>query len=260
MDKPKILYKYEPISEYSLRNLKNASLFFNAPISFNDPFDCSLLSESLEYGDEYVVNLYNNNIDLGNIHAESVDNIASIPYLFKSQVDNSLKGAVDEIQNRHLNGIGCTCFSETNKDILMWSHYTKGHRGFCLEFDTSCELFEKVFKVSYSRDYPKINPVDLVLNKYSALERSRLTHLLTKYKCWHYEKEWRAFHEEPNKLYTYPVEALKAVYFGIATKKTDIETICLILSGQCNDVKFYRGYKNKSKYEIDFFELHIHHT
>ena len=214
-----------------------------------------MLSESLEYNDEGVIKLYNHHIKLGNISDELVDNIASVPSVFKSQVDNALKKAVAEIQHRHLNSIGCTCFSETNKDILMWSHYTKGHKGFCLEFDTSCELFEKCFNVSYSRDYPKLNPVDLVLNKSSAFERSWLTHLLTKHESWYYEKEWRAFHEEPNKLYTYPLEVLKAVYFGIAIEETDIEIICLILLGQCKNIKFYRGHKNISKYEIDFSEF-----
>ena len=39
MDKPKRLYKYQPVSQYSLRNLKNNHIYFNHPNDFNDPFD-----------------------------------------------------------------------------------------------------------------------------------------------------------------------------------------------------------------------------
>jgi hypothetical protein len=79
--------------------------------------------------------------------------------------------------------------------------------------------------------------------------------LLTKYKCWEYEKEWRAVHQEPRKLYTYPVDALKAVYFGIAVNKADIEIICLILQGQNEDTKFFKCEKSKKDYEISFSEF-----
>lgn len=39
MDRPKKIYKYQPISQYSLRNLKNNHIYFNSPRNFNDPFD-----------------------------------------------------------------------------------------------------------------------------------------------------------------------------------------------------------------------------
>lgn len=39
MDQPKKIYKYQPISQYSLRNLKNNHIYFNSPRNFNDPFD-----------------------------------------------------------------------------------------------------------------------------------------------------------------------------------------------------------------------------
>ena len=41
MDKPKRLFKYQPVSQYSLRNLKNSHIYFNHPYDFNDPFDTS---------------------------------------------------------------------------------------------------------------------------------------------------------------------------------------------------------------------------
>ena len=138
----------------------------------------------------------------------------------------------------------------------MWSHYADGHRGICLEFDTSCDLFDKVYEVSYSDEYPAMNPIELVLTKDpDSIDREALKPLLTKYKCWEYEKEWRAFHKEPRTLFTYPVDALKAVYFGVAVDTADIEIVCLILMGQNENIRFYRGFKSKTKYELYFSEF-----
>lgn len=40
-----------------------------------------------------------------------------------------------------------TCFSETNKEFLMWSHYASGHKGLCLEFTlTNSGKFPYVIK------------------------------------------------------------------------------------------------------------------
>ena len=42
------------------------------------------------------------------------------------------------------------CFSETNADLLMWSHYAQQHKGFCVEYDLqklmpeNCSLFDPI--------------------------------------------------------------------------------------------------------------------
>jgi len=39
MTKPEKVYKYQSLTQYSLRNLKNNHIYFNSPSNFNDPFD-----------------------------------------------------------------------------------------------------------------------------------------------------------------------------------------------------------------------------
>ncbi len=254
---PKVLYKYEPINEYSLRNIKNATLFFNAPASFNDPFDCSLNEASFVYGDNDRIELFNylqSTGRLGNVaHVKHVD---EIPARFKEQVEAAIIGCIPEIEDKQLNRYGCTCFSELNNHILMWSHYANSHKGMCLEFDTSFDPFTRVFPVQYSPNFPQINPVKMITNfGTDVIYRESVKPLLTKYECWEYEAEWRLFHVEPRKLYGYPVEALKAVYFGTQVDLADLEIVCLVLQGQCKDVRFYRAQKGKLRYEIEFVEF-----
>jgi len=62
------------------------------------------------------------------------------------------------------------------------------------------------------------------------------------------------FHEEPNKEFGY-LGALKAVYFGLSVNSADLEIACLTLQGQSKDIKFYKAYKDKSKYSLAFEEF-----
>ena len=47
---------------------------------------------------------------------------------------------IERIVNKFLNNSYVTCFSETNDDFLMWSHYASKHSGICLEFNLDNEF------------------------------------------------------------------------------------------------------------------------
>ena len=257
---PPVIYKYESFNNYSLSNLKNAQIFLNRPVDFNDPFDCSLVRESFSYCDEDLILFYNLVVTdkLTSLGLEKppgsnkpVESIEDVPGEFKALVDKTSKEFAEEKQKQYLYRTGCSCFSEINDNLLMWSHYSDGHRGFCLEFDTSFNPFNKALKVGYSDSFPRINPIKMLIDGRDDT-RSALAPLLTKYSCWDYEKEWRLYHREPRKLFVYEVDALKAVYFGASIEYSHFEIICLILQGQNPNVAFYKGKRSASKYKIEF--------
>jgi Protein of unknown function (DUF2971) len=45
--------------------------------------------------------------------------------------------AVDSVLREVLGNSAAACFSETNNDFMMWSHYSSGHSGVCLEFEVA---------------------------------------------------------------------------------------------------------------------------
>ena len=254
-----MLYKYESFNTYSISNLKNAQIFFNRPIDFNDPFDCSLYVESINYKDDDLIKLHNYWISNKLPGApqppahliNTVDSIKDIPDGFKNAVKKSAKEVAEKKQQENLYDIGCSCFSELNNNLLMWSHYSDGHKGFCLEFDTSLDPFKKAYKVEYSDSFPSWNPITIFLEKKKS-DRRALSPLLTKYSCWEYEKEWRIFHHQPRTFFNYNVDSLKSVYFGVAIEYSHLEIICLILQGQNPRVSFYKAKRSSNKYEIKF--------
>jgi hypothetical protein len=111
----------------------------------------------------------------------------------KTQTDivfdsTKFKSELERITNKFLKNSYVTCFSETNNDFLMWSHYASKHSGICLEFnlengwtfpyeikrkreqdkekykkrisewDTKSSIYwDRIRKVSYEEEQPFIN-------------------------------------------------------------------------------------------------------
>ncbi|MEE9369125.1 MAG: DUF2971 domain-containing protein [Pontiella sp.] len=94
------------------------------------------------------------------------------------------------------NKLGISCFSEhhpkSTDSFLMWAHYTNGHHGFCLEFDTADKPFSTAVDIDYDDNFPTIDFYRLW--KEGDLDDAEVMKTLrTKSKHWEYEAEWRVF-------------------------------------------------------------------
>ncbi len=236
MVKPKKIFKYMPINQYSKENLKKNQLYFNIPANFNDPYDQdipfiekpltkdSILQNKLKFPElnELTLNQYKNFII--------------------SEVKPSFVTAIKEITNSH----GVTCFSESNNNILMWSHYADSHKGLCLEFDAVHTFFERLIKVKYEQFLPKIDLLRYFDGELSIEEIKQ--YYCTKFIDWEYEKEFRLMMSKGNQAYKYPRECLIGVYLGLNTNADDEKDIRVL----CPDVHFYKAAKSESEFKVVF--------
>ena len=251
---PSRLYKYQPFNAQTLANLKQASIWFSAPINFNDPYDCALSvvdPDKLTDADfmralDYVRSRKQMSEKL---KAEMCPDGVPTP-AFRESVVKSVRRVYDERKKVQLEQRGVACFSEHSTDIMMWSHYADGHRGFCLEFDTSLPPFTKAMQVCYSDTVPSINPIDVLVEDHSDAEDNELLRafVLTKAPCWSYEREWRLMHEEASKLYCYGEHALSGVYFGAAMPYPHKEIICLVLRGA--PIQFHEMLRDERSFRL----------
>jgi len=68
----------------------------------------------------------------------------------------SIRAEINRLTLKFLKNSYVTCFSSTNENQLMWSHYASSHRGICLEFDLKNEgAFPYVMDGKREKDFEK---------------------------------------------------------------------------------------------------------
>lgn len=225
---PRRLYRYRQFNALSIQDLERRQLFFASANKLNDPFDCAVehivrRMDNAEYK-KFLADFERDRpgelqrISLGKTPQQVREFIENYAY------ESTKQAIVELFSNR-----GVCCFSDKVDHLLMWSHYSDGHKGFCLEFDTASSLFTKRPKrVLYQSKHPTISFSDTQNAKNSSLmERA----LFTKFRDWGYESEWRAIHQAPDQLYSYPPEALTGIYFGLNMVPEHKKTISSIING-----------------------------
>jgi hypothetical protein len=250
MTVPRRLYKYEPFSAQSLQNLKSQTLYFGSPLSFNDPYDCALSPSINEPTDDEIKKLRKHYLTNENADEKILATLRSAPraelrILVMRTGQHSLERAIADFLKQN----GVTCLSESNNNLLMWSHYAGQCKGFCLEFDTERAPFLKARQVKYTSRMPSIDLVSMICEEN---DEQVLDLYCTKAEDWKYEREWRCIHKEAGTAYTYESEALTGVFFGPDMPFAAFEVAALILQGQNNKVQLWRGSRSKSKFAVDF--------
>ncbi len=141
--------------------------------------------------------------------------------------------------------MGVLSLSEINNNILMWSHYSESHTGFCIEFERtdSNELgnWEHCAPIIYDQTLPIYNPVDLE-------KKETVTQiLLTKSDLWSYEKEWRIIAKKGNQTHPLPGN-ITGIIFGYKMPIEKRREIALILGSTVN---YMEATKSLTKFEVD---------
>lgn len=240
------------MSIQALANLKSEFIYFNSPRNFNDPFDCDMaLDVSVPYVDEipFIKNFLLEETK-GNDGAVEIEGMSEGEIAAMGMV--MARNYMDDRKAWAFNSYGICCFSETNDNLLMWSHYASSGKGFCLEFDSAREPFDKIQRVKYTN-----NPSKLNFRKLFSVDKLYLLYALfcTKSSHWKYEKEWRIFHNNANKAEKYPTSSLTGIYLGPEIDDAHAEIIRLILQGQNSHIRVYKGSRSRDAYKVTFSEV-----
>jgi hypothetical protein len=249
---PPCLYKYVELTAQTLKNLKGQILYFGSPLKFNDPYDCAITPIIPPPSDDDVEIIRREFLKRNDIPRSTRQEFETFQTdKLRESLMKGVRGAMEDVTQKFLKTNGVTCFAECNNDLLMWSHYGGHYKGLCLEFSTKFDPFAKVHKVEYVKTPPVVDVLHVMLNGKTVVWEL----FCTKSDVWSYEKEWRAMHAEVDKEYGYPSEALIGVYFGPDIDRQILEIVCLILCGQNETVKFYKGTRSATEFKVLFKEI-----
>ena len=250
---PSSLYKYQSLTLHALDALANEQVYFAPPSKLNDPYDCGITPivgvPSVEDMQAIVTTLGGVTVD--EFQTSEWGQLGGRERFTEHAMDAARRVLSDRI-SEFANSRGVTCFAESNSNLLMWSHYADAMRGFCLEFDTSFDLFEKVRPIQYLDRMPTINLFGLLLGTREEVGYDVMSAFFTKSVDWAYEAEWRVLHEKGATLYGYGSDCLKSIYFGPAMTETNMRIIWSLVHLQNRRVKFYRGKRSRVRYEVEF--------
>lgn len=165
---PRKLYRYRSFNSYWKNNIYKGEVRLSFPEYYNDPFDSKIV-----YDKNFLKNL--SFFKEGN-HERAEE----IYFSIRKKGENVLRKSMQ-----------VACFSEVKDSILMWSHYSASHTGYCIEYDTN-KLDNCIRRLFLPVLYQRSN--EIIYNK-KMLDNPnlRFTPIVLKSDIWSYEKEWRIF-------------------------------------------------------------------
>jgi len=251
--RPETIFKYQPINVQSLNNLQSQCIYFCSPSQFNDPYDCAISAHVKKLRQSEVKAVKEQYLKELDKDSEEEKELSKMSRLHLREFLNRV--VIKFVENHRLEFIenkGVSCFTETNDNILMWSHYADSGRGMCLEFNTESEPFTQSRKVDYLDEIPELDALPMLIED----DFEQFINLFcTKSDDWEYENEWRCLHGEAGTKFGFESKALKAIYFGPEVDASSSNIVGLILHGQNPGVKLYRGETSKSEFKVEFTEV-----
>jgi|GEM_PF-317717 len=269
--KHKYLYKYRDwkCPEHR-RMLTHDEIFFTSAKEFNDPFD-SKIPVRYDLGNEQQI-LELRKVDLRELNPgideKGVETMAKEWLGEKLKRDPYFHEEQKYTEDRENDLYGVFSVTEKPDDILMWSHYSNKHKGFCVGFNviellnTFGDLFEIginqyiiPFKVKYELDYPILNP--FTMDGIETIIKS----LTFKSRKWSYEKEYRflMMADEILKDTDRPVclqeGVIAKVILGCMMADKDRQGIMDVLRNRKDRIELLEARKAFGKFALEFDEI-----
>lgn len=243
------------------RIFTHRELYFASPFKFNDPFDCKTLFSCEGSGDAEFKKFFEGKLkyDFPNLSDRAIEQKATALIRKGFHKDANWRRRHIEgflrIMEAEIAKLGMLCLSEKRDDILMWSHYSDGHTGFCLEFEKEgLKIWNYCESVKYQNLYPTCKEF---VNEIDSKTFYRMF-LLRKSRHWKYEKEWRVIVncENPaNRILKYPDQLLTGVIWGCQMPKPYEDVILRWIAKRKNPLTLYRAYRKENKYSLKIQEI-----
>jgi len=249
------LYRYFAFDKANPRYvsdlLASGLLYFSKPSQFNDPFECKpnwrypsdvRRQRQLKSALKRIVRSRSRDRD------EAHQVLSSAMRGPSAELEESVRSAAAKA----FQDVRICCFSDSYENLLLWSHYADSHRGYCVGFDASHSPFRAALKVFYQDDYPNID--------FPVKAENGFDSVLTKYKLWEYESEYRAIfvpgaeaqptnHDE---FCILQIDAITDVYLGALIEPANEQLVLKSIAAGEYLPNVWKAKLSESSFALDF--------
>lgn len=248
-----MIYKYRAFDlEYKFQVFIDGNIYFSRPGQFNDPFEMKpkiieldTLAERKAFVDRFSKKNFKG---LSYKKRKEEERRALIRLSNNPQVEASIHALLKDY--------GVFSTSKKWDHILMWSHYSNSHKGFCIGFDFDEEFDKEVgmpILVSYSDSYPVLSP-----HKLDDHNELFISTVGSKSSVWAYEEEIRYIkspRDGGSGLHKISKSRIKEVILGACISDEDADDIKHVLLENNLDVKLFQAKVSNSKYMLERQEI-----
>lgn len=228
---------YKTLSEFLEDELKG-EVYLSTPDGFNDPLDCLIFFDvnKISEEDRLITVLANKN---EKDKKEILEELRKEYNFFK-------------IQEGYKKDVRCACFTESNKNILMWSHYADCHKGFCIQYNTErieSRIKNNLFPVLYTKER-----LDITTELRKMSNNAIIKALISKAIDWEYEEEWRIISSDKNMKKCCLKDAIEGIYLGVNCSEDNKKIVCEI-ADKNKKIKVYEMKINKKEYKLESVKI-----
>lgn len=251
--RPRILYMYRKVDDYLRDTLIKKHLWASNPLSFNDPFDCTIpiLNSATPAEATACVEAL---LDIGKFSPEHQTKARQEAEKGKIIYSDRIEIAWQKTMKTR----GVICFTERPDNLLMWAHYASKHEGICLGFEGMSDRLD-IQQVRYSNTQP-LKLVDLLPPKDLEATKVQLT---SKSLHWCYEREWRficsiedaSCHDNSWRQIEFKPKELRRVIFGCRMSVERRQEVMLILKEWPTKVYFYEVQPHATRFALNLRRL-----
>lgn len=251
----KFLYRYYRFDNYTEKIFTSNEIYFQIPSKFDDPLD-SKLSYVLKGTKEEKQRFLKRNLLLArpDLTYQDINEISAEPSNIEKFFDVFCKR-----QNERRDELGIYCLTTLKDNILMWTHYSDNHKGFCVEFDSqNYEFFQQALPVEYSKVMPTLNVLDITVGETHKNANKLAELLLIKAEDWRYQNEWRLVYTPKQGgpgIHKYPEKLLTGVIFGFQIAPENQEKIINWCRGRKFKPRFYQTKLKGTEFGLDVIPI-----
>jgi len=262
-NKNNFIYKYTDLkleNDFSIEKIESllikSKLYLSVPTGFNDPYefmaryqfhaDAKIRKKHFESMAKRA--LMRGHDEFPKIRSKRRKIEAMVTLLTKRNIVSP--GIVDQAMDKSSESFGVCCFSKTPRSILMWSYYSCGHEGFCLQFNPF--LDPGVLLLAQDVKYNEVLPNVVFPDDEDKLD-AKVN--LSKSDAWRHEEEVRyVSHKVRNSTIEFDGRALTGIIFGIRCSEQVIDKVKEILERRVMNglpmPRLYRATQLRNNYGV----------